>query len=517
LKRVVVIGAGPAGLTAAFELLKESGRYDVTVLEESGDFGGISKTINAGGNRMDIGGHRFFSKDRRVTDWWAAILAPQGAPSKDDIILGRDRTYGAGKDPEKDDDVMLTRERVSRIYYNGAFFDYPVALNLNTIRGMGALAALRAGFSYLAAVFRKLTEDNLENFYVNRFGRVLYGMFFEGYTEKLWGRHPKDIAADWGAQRVKGLSIAAVIKDVLGRFFRVKRRKVETSLIERFVYPKYGPGQLWEKAADKVKEMGGKVKTGAKVTGFGVSDGRIRSVSGGGFEIECDVVVSSMPLKDLAEAFEDVPGGARRVAAGLPYRDFQTVGALVSVDKFKLRARGKTRTAGGIAPDCWIYVQDASVRLGRIQVFNNWSPYMVKDFENTVWLGLEYFCGEGDEMWNMPDDEFIRFASGELVKIGAVSSVGDVLFSRRERVKKAYPAYFDTYAEFDVLRKWLDGIPNLYCVGRNGQHRYNNMDHSMITAFEAVKAINAGSADKTAIWGVNTEKDYHEENGEAAD
>jgi protoporphyrinogen oxidase len=514
MRNAVIIGAGPAGLTSAYELLEQNAGYKVTVLEESEMFGGISRTVNAEGNRMDIGGHRFFSKDGRVMNWWAHMLASQGKPSKDELLLKRFRKYAPdGVDPETDDRVMLMRERVSRIYYRGAFFDYPVTLNWNTIRNMGIITTIRAGLSYMVTIIRKLPEDNLENFYINRFGKVLYSMFFEGYTEKVWGRHPRDISAEWGAQRVKGLSVRAVLKDIFGKLFHIKNRKIETTLIEQFYYPKYGPGQLWTVAADEARRLGGTILTGKSVVCIERDkDNRItKVVCADGSEFLCDVLISSMPVKDLIATMDNTPPDTKFIAEGLPYRDFQTVGVLLPVDKFLLRNEGKMPTVGGIAPDCWIYVQDTSVRLGRIQVFNNWSPYMVKDFENTVWIGLEYFCDEGDEYWLMSDDEYISFAEAELVKIGVIKSMTDVLFAHREKVKKAYPAYFDTYAEFPKLRLFLDSIPNLYCVGRNGQHRYNNMDHSMVTAFEAIGNIISGIKGKENIWNVNTEKEYHEE------
>jgi protoporphyrinogen oxidase len=513
MKKAVVIGAGPAGLTSAYDLLAQNAGYDVTVLEESEVFGGISRTVNAEGNRMDIGGHRFFSKDKRVMDWWACLLAPQGSPSKDELLLKRSKTYTPdGVDPETADRVMLRRERVSRIYYRNAFFDYPVMLNWNTIRNIGIATTIRAGFSYLVTIIRKLPEGHLENFYINRFGKVLYSMFFEGYTEKVWGRRPRDISAEWGAQRIKGLSIRAVLKDIFGKLFHIENRKIETTLIEQFYYPKYGPGQLWTVAADEVRRLGGTILTGKRVVHIGRDrDNRIsRVVCADGSEFPCDVLIFSMPVKDLIGAMDNIPPDIKHIAKELSYRDFKTVGVLLPVDKFLFRNKGKTPTVGGTAPDNWIYVQDTSVKFGRIQVFNNWSPYMVKDFENTVWLGLEYFCNEGDESWQMHDDEYIAFAEAELVKIGVIKSVIDVLFAHREKVKKAYPAYFDTYAEFSKLRRFLDSIPNLYCVGRNGQHRYNNMDHSMATALEAIGNIISDRKDKENIWNVNTEEEYHE-------
>lgn len=512
MRKVVVIGAGPAGLTAALELLRQSKAYEVTVLEESEAIGGISRTLQHHGNRMDIGGHRFFSKDERVMDWWRGILPMQGAPSLDDRLLGRKKPLvPGGPDPETEDKVMLVRDRVSRIYYENHFFDYPISINWNTLRGMGFGRTLKAGFSYLHAALRKLPEDSLENFYINRFGRVLYAMFFEGYTEKLWGRHPRDISADWGAQRVKGLSISAIIGSIFSKVFRRKGGKVETSLIEEFIYPKYGPGQLWETVAEQITEMGGEIRMGCRVTGLQAANGRMTGVryvhDGIEHVMAADILLSTMPVKDLVSAMEDVPEDVLVVAKGLPYRDFVTVGVLVPA--LKIQNKSGIKTLGDIVPDCWIYIQDPSVKMGRLQIFNNWSPYMVADPLKTVWIGLEYFCDEGDAFWHMSDAECIQFAIRELAAIGIIQE-GAVLDACRERVKKAYPAYFDTYSQFGGLQDYLDGFENLYCLGRNGQHRYNNMDHSMVTAFTAVENIISGRRDKANIWHVNTEKEYHE-------
>ena len=515
MKRVMVIGGGPAGLTAATELLKRgNGEYEVTLLEESEEFGGISRTVRHGGNRMDLGGHRFFSKDDRVMQWWLDRMPLQGASSFDDRILGREKPLAEnGPDPDREDRVMLWRQRVSRIYYNKHFFDYPVSMKWDTIRNMGFLTTVKAGFSYLGAQLHKRPENSLENFYINRFGKVLYGMFFEGYTEKLWGRHPREIAADWGSQRVKGLSIRAVLKDMLGKVLPGKKnRKVETSLIEQFIYPKYGPGQLWEAVAEEVKALGGTVETGCRAVGLERDGDHITAVlcekDGETVRREADIVISSMPLCDLVAGCEDVPADVRRIAEGLPYRDFVTVGLLV--DRLALKNETNIRTLGNIVPDCWIYVQDTGVKLGRIQIFNNWSPYMCKDPEHTVWIGLEYFCREGDAFWAMDEQDCVEQAVAELRKMGVLAPDTAVRDSHRERVKKAYPAYFDTYAEIGTLTAWLDTIDNLYCIGRNGQHRYNNMDHSMVTAFETVDAILSGNASREAIWHVNTEESYHE-------
>ena len=532
---VVIIGGGPAGLTAAWELIKDGGadRYDVTVLEETHEFGGISRTVKHNGNRMDIGGHRFFSKDNRIMDWWKNTLPLQGAPSYDDKKLNREHDMEpGGPDPEVEDKVMLKRHRVSRIYWNKHFLDYPISLSAGTLKAMGFKLTMVAGFSYLKSMVHKLPEDNLENFYINRFGRKLYSMFFEGYTEKLWGRHPSEISADWGAQRVKGLSIMGVLKNAFQKLLPKKRdnSEVETSLIEEFWYPKYGPGQLWETVESNCENAGVKVVTDAKVIEVRQQNGHISSVvteaaDGTRTEWNADQFISSMPVKDLVEAIDAAgvdteaaatgskaaPEAVTEVAEGLPYRDFVTVGLLVN--HLKLENTTDIPTLGNppIVPDCWIYVQDPGYKVGRIQVFNNWSPYLVKNVDDTVWIGLEYFCEEGDTFWNMSEEDAVKFAISELMRMGVIEKPEDVLDSHRERVKKAYPAYFDTYDRIDEVIDYLDGFGNLYCVGRNGQHRYNNMDHSMATAIEAVDNIKSGKATKENVWSVNTDQSYHEE------
>ena len=516
MENVVIIGAGPAGLTAAFELLKRKADVKVTVLEESRSAGGISKTVRFEGNRMDIGGHRFFSKEQKIMDWWEKMLPIQGHDAYDDKVLHRKKTLKAGgPDPEKEDRVMLIRRRVSRIYYNRKFFDYPISLKWETLRNMGFICTMKAGFSYLASCIHKLENTSLENFYRNRFGKVLYSMFFEGYTEKVWGRHPSGISPEWGAQRAKGLSVMAIVKDMLGKLIPGgKNRKVETSLIEEFWYPKLGPGQLWETTAAEVEKMGGEVRYGCNVVGFQkTEDGKISAViyetENGEEKIESDICMSSMPIKDLVRAMPDAPENVREVAEGLPYRDFVTIGLLVS--SLNIKNETKIRTLNNIVPDCWIYVQDIGIKLGRIQIFNNWSPYMVGEPEDKVFIGLEYFCQENDEFWNMSEEDCVKFAVKELISMDILKSEKEVLRCHRERVKKAYPAYFDTYDRFDEVKQWLDQCENLYCIGRNGQHRYNNMDHSMATAFEAVQNIMEGKKDKSNVWNVNTEQEYHEE------
>lgn len=515
MKTALIIGAGPAGLTAAYELLTRSDEIKVIVLEENNCYGGISKTVEYKGNRMDMGGHRFFSKNPEVNEWWNRMLPRQGKPAKDDILLHREISSDSGKaDPEREDRVMLLRHRVSRILFDRKFYDYPISLKPETFRNMGFFNTMKVGFSYLAALVHKLPEHNLENFYINRFGRKLYSMFFEYYTENLWGRHPREIDASWGAQRVKGLSIIAVLKDVLGKIFRKQNRKVETSLIEEFQYPKLGPGQLWDVTAAEVERLGGTIIKQARVTQLHKNaENEITSLvyekDGEEVTLEGDYFISSMPVRDLVGGMNDVPEDPKRIAAGLPYRDYMTLGVLVS--DMKLVNKTNLKTVGNIVPDCWVYVQDRSVKLGRFQIYNNWSPYMVKDLEHTVWIGLEYFVNEGDALWNMTEEEFAKLGISEILKLGIIESSDVVLDSHMEKVKKAYPAYFDTYDEMDTLIAYLKTIGNLYCVGRNGQHRYNNIDHSMITSFEAVKNILSGNKDQTNIWNVNAEQEYHEE------
>ena len=513
-QKVIIIGAGPAGLTAAYELLSRSKNYNVILLEESNIVGGISKTVNYKGNHMDMGGHRFFSKVKEVNEWWEHMLPTQGYLPKDDLLLKRKSTINkGGPNPEKTDKVMLRRNRLSRIYFKNNFFDYPIKLKFEMLKNMGFFTTIVVFFSYLKSVVFKRKEKSLEDFYINRFGKKLYSMFFENYTENLWGRHPKDISPEWGAQRVKGLSIIAIIKDIFNKKLKKKNKKVETSLIEEFAYPKLGPGQLWELTADEILKKGGKIITNAKVVN--IHKNKKEKLTGVSYEyngktikIEGDYIISSMPIKDLVIGMNEVPNKYLKIAKGLPYRDYMTVGVLLN--HLNLKNKTNIKTIGNIVPDNWVYVHDKDVKMGRFQIYNNWSPYLVKDLEHTVWMGLEYFCNENDSMWSMTDDEFAKMAIIEMIKMNLIDNEDNVLDYHVERIKKAYPAYFDTYENIDDLRNYLNTIPNLFCVGRNGQHRYNNMDHSMCTAFEAVNNIINNITTKDNIWNINTEREYHE-------
>ena len=511
-KNAIIIGAGPAGLTAAYYLLTLTNIRPI-VLEKENFVGGISRTMNFNGNRMDIGGHRFFTKSKEILALWQKILPAQGAPALDDKILNRESILvDGGADPEEVDEVFLNRNRVSRIFYRRKFFSYPVALNFDTIKNLGLGEVFSIGASFLKAKYNQREENTLEDFMINRFGQRLYETFFRDYTTKVWGRTPQEIGADWGSQRIKGLSLGKTLLNGVKKIFGKNDDAGETSLIERFYYPKFGPGQFWQKFADEIKKLGGEVLTASNVKSFHVDKNKIiKSVkvesAAGLLTFPADYFLSSMPLAELADALDDGLNYRQlQIARGLPYRDFITVGLLV--DKLLLKNSTKIKTLGDIVPDCWIYIQEPSVKLGRLQIFNNWSPYMVADPKNSVWLGLEYFCNEGDELWRMGKDDFIKFAIDELAAIGIIDAA-DVRDAVQIKVPKAYPAYFDTYENISELRDALDDIKNLYCIGRNGQHRYNNMDHSMLTAIAAVCAI-VEKFPKSDIWKINAEKTYHE-------
>ena len=447
-KIAIIIGAGPAGLTAAYKLLKETDIKPI-IYEESNVIGGISQTFEYKGNRMDIGGHRFFTKNDLVMDVWKELMKPQGAPALDEKLLNENKQYEGKADPEKEDDVFLTRRRVSRIYYLGKFFDYPISMKPRTFLNMGFFRTMSAGFGYIHSCIFKKKEDSLENFYINRFGKPLYNMFFKDYTTKVWGRSPKEISPDWGAQRVKGLSLMKTFVSALTKPFRKKSSKVETSLIEEFYYPKKGPGQLYSKMADEITKMGGEIHFDSKVNNVHLNGNSIDYIEVNGNIIKGDYYISSMPIKDLMNSMNDVDKSLLDIANNLPYRDFITVGLLL--DKLKIKNKTKMKTVNNIVPDCWIYIQDNSVKLGRLQIFNNWSPYMVDDLEKHIFVGLEYFCNEGDEMWNMKEEDFIKFAIDELVKIKIIDKE-DVLDSVELKIKKAYPAYFDSYVEFPKVK-----------------------------------------------------------------
>lgn len=537
-ERAIIIGAGPAGLTAAYELLEKTNIIPI-IFESTSDIGGISKTINYKENRIDIGGHRFFSKSEKVMNWWLNILPLEDtlipltrisdthSSCRNSSLSPKRRGVARSIISDETDDIMLLRPRLSRILFLRKFFDYPVSLSWNTISNLGFTRMSKIGFSYIKSVLFQRNENSLEDFFINRFGYELYSIFFKDYTQKVWGVPCSEIKPEWGIQRVKGLSVAkAILKAIKKPFiksstkFNLTQKNQETSLIEQFMYPKFGPGQMWEKVADIVKSKGGEIYLNQNVVGINTNNNKITSVmvqntqTGEIKEHFADYVISSMPVKDLITSIEEsVPQDVQSIATGLKYRDFITVGILLN--KLKI----------GSISDNWIYVQEKDVKLGRIQVFNNWSPYLVKNPEH-IWLGLEYFCNEGvndlttakgsspdshsgEHLWNMTDDEFSAFAVEELAKIGFINQE-DVLDSVVIRMPKAYPAYFGTYDKFNVIKDFLNQFENLFLIGRNGMHRYNNMDHSMLSAMQVVENIINKVKTKDNIWNINADEEYHE-------
>jgi protoporphyrinogen oxidase len=514
----IIIGAGPAGLTAALELERHSGIKPI-VLEAGQQAGGLARTILYNGNRMDLGGHRFFSKSDRVMQWWLDLLPVEAAGTEGRLrYQGQQRDVPAActaPDPRTDDLVMLIRQRKSRIYFLRRFFDYPIRLTADTIGKMGPGHILRAGFSYMRAVLRpRRPENSLEDFLINRFGSHMYLTFFKSYTEKVWGVPCSEISAEWGAQRIKGLSLKSALTHFLKKTFAPHRaeglaqKNTETSLIERFLYPKLGPGQLWEHVAGLVKEGGGEIHFGMSVDRINLAGDRVISVeavndAGERSTFAGDYFFSTMPVKELVRAVScDVPVEVSEVSEGLVYRDFITVGLLA-------KRLALTETDGSPLKDNWIYIQEPDVKVGRLQIFNNWSPWLVGS-TGKVWLGLEYFCYETDALWKLSDEDMTRLAIEEMVKLGMIRA-GDVKDSHVVRVPKTYPAYFGSYSRFEVIRKYTDRFENLFLVGRNGMHKYNNQDHSMLTAITAVENIVNGVAGKENIWAINTEMEYHEE------
>jgi protoporphyrinogen oxidase len=512
-KIAIIIGAGPAGLTAAYELLKKT---DITpvILERSNIIGGISATYKYKGNRIDVGGHRFFTKSDKVLKWWLDFLPIEDTADSelDSIYRKRLKSIGWTKkraNPDSTDKVMLVRKRKSRILFSGMLLDYPLQLDWTTISKLGARRITKITVSYTKSLlFPIKPEVTLEDFFINRFGKELYKTFFKSYSEKLWGVPCTEINAEWGTQRIKGLSITKAIKHVVQDKLKIQTRnakKQETSLIDHFLYPKYGPGQLWEEVADEVTRLGGKVKLGCSVESIKTDGNTVVAVevvnqsSGEKSIFEADYVFSTMAVSNLTKSFgQVVPDRLRKIASTLPYRNFITVGLLLK----KLGKKGEQ------IEDNWLYIQEANVELGRVQIFNNWSPYMVAD-KNKVWVGLEYFCSDQDKLWTMPDNKVVELAKQEMEVINLISK-SDVMDSVVVRMPKAYPAYHGSYKDFSELRKYYDNFKNLYLIGRNGMHRYNNQDHSMLTAMEAVENIKDRVNNKSKIWAVNTEKSYHE-------
>jgi protoporphyrinogen oxidase len=464
-KPVVVIGGGPAGLTAGY-LLSKQGKA-VIVLESTDQVGGIARTEVRDGYRFDLGGHRFFTKVQEVDDLWHEIMKEE----------------------------FLKRPRRSRIYWRKRFLEYPLE-GMDVIRKLGPVELFRVGISYLWATIKpKGREDTVEQWVSNRFGRRLYLLFFKTYTEKVWGVPCSELRAEWAAQRIKGLSFFSAAKSA---FFGNKGNKIK-SLISEFNYPRYGPGQMWEQMTADIRAHGGEVRLNAPATRIRMDEtGKVIEVVAGGETLTPSHVISSLPLRTTVAISEpEPPVDVRDAARGLRYRDFLTVALVIS---------GKE-----MFPDNWIYIHEPGVMVGRIQNFRSWSPWMVPN-DTDASIGMEYFCFEGDELWSMPDEELVEFAKREIEELG-LARAADVKFGFAVRVHKAYPIYDAEYGDrLATIREWLEKIPNLIQVGRNGLHRYNNSDHSMLTAMRAVDNILLGT--NHDIWAVNAESVYHEEHQE---
>jgi len=460
-KPVAVLGGGPAGLTAGY-LLARQGR-PVIVFEAEDQVGGIAKTEVRDGYRFDLGGHRFFTKSKEVDDLWHEVM----------------------------NEEFLLRPRMSRIYWNGKFLDYPLQ-GMDVIRKLGPVELVRAGLSYLwATVKPKGPEDNFEQWVSNRFGKRLFNLFFKSYTEKVWGVPTTEIRAEWAAQRIKGLSFFSAAK---AAFFGNKNNKVK-SLITQFHYPRFGPGQMWETMADEIIAAGGEVRMNAPVRHIESEDGRVVAVHVGAERIECSDVISSLPLRMTVGITDPAaPKSVQDAARGLRYRDFLTVALVIDGED--------------LFPDNWIYIHEPDVEVGRIQNFRSWSPWMVPDASKAS-VGLEYFCFKGDKLWEMEDDDLVELAKRELGQLN-LADPAKVERGFVTRVPLAYPMYDTDYAErVAAIRAWLETFSNLQQVGRNGLHRYNNSDHSMLTAIRAVENITQGT--RHDIWAVNAESVYHEE------
>lgn len=505
MKKVIIIGAGPAGLTAGYDLLSKSSDYEVTIVEESPVVGGLCARLESEENVLDAGGHMFISKNPAVKNFWTSILPAQGVPSKDDKIIDRYcKIHNGGPDPDVEEDVILSREKLTRIYKDNKFYESPIKFNKDAVKNFGIATSIKSGFSQIGGNVFKHKETSLEDYYINRFGKQLYQMFIEEYLEKIWGREPSRINADFGPVSEKSL-IAPIISADKNKDYE----KLPAPYAARYYYPKYGAYQMWETVADRFIEMGGSIHKNCKVTGVTVMNDKIHSVrccaDGDEFVVNCDYLISSMPVRDLILGMDNADPAVSLAAENLSYRGMVSVCVELTEIKWKNDTEDY-KTVDNAIPDSVIYVSNPNVKVSRIQVYNNFSPYMVRNSEH-FYLGLNYYCNEGDYYWSMGNRDWKKTVVNDLLKLGIIDSEDKVVGYNKTKFGKAFPAYYDGYDNLDKIKKYLNKFENLYCVGRNGQHRFSSIDESMKTSFEAVKNIVGYVKSKDNIWDVNEKSD----------
>ena len=488
-KKIIILGAGPAGLTAGYELLKNDSGLDVVIIEQDNAVGGISKTRKFNKALFDLGGHRYFTKNEMIKDWWENFLR---IDETDD---------GLSEDP----DIMLKKTRHSSILFNGNYIEYPIKFNKNTIQSLGISNAIKIVASYIITNLSLRRYNSLENFYERNFGKRLYQLFFKDYTEKLWGKKAENISSDWGKQRVQNFSIKIILKSL---FFHKKSSNYRTTL-SYFYYPKLGSGHLWENVANEFCKMGGKIIYNTKVSNVIRQDNEIKSIlCYDGSKFEGELFISSIPLKELLQGMNDVPCHISNIAQRLPYREFVIVALLIEK---KGLSKGLLYKKNQLIEDNWIYIQDKRYEMGRIQIFDNWSNAMNKN-KNAMLVGIEFFCQKNDDLWNLSNKEWENLAIKNLENCNILSDSSFVIDSCIEKVENAYPAYWDGYLDLEEIISFINSFDNLFCVGRNGQHRYNNIDHSMETSFALIDFLFGNISDKSTIWNVNNNKEYCETN-----
>lgn len=479
MKKVIIIGAGPAGLSAAVEL-SQNPDIELIIYEAESQIGGLARTLEYNRNKIDIGPHRFFSKSDEIVEFWKKCL-----------------NY------KENDEKFLLKDRFTRIYFLDKFFNYPINFDIKTALSLGTVRIFKILISYFkSALFPIKDEKNLEDFFINRFGKELYLTFFKSYTEKVWGIPVSEIPSDWGGQRIKGLSITKIAISAVKSILKISDKNKETSLTDFFYYPEDGAGMMWNKMGEVIKDNGGKICTNKKVVALKTSESKVVEISiqdANKDEItteKADYVISSMPVKDLINSMENIPTEISAIANNLVYRDMVLLGLLFK--KFKNKPFS----------DNWIYLHDKNVKAGRIEIYNNFSMKMLED-KNTVSIGLEYFCNQNDETWQKSNEELIKIGVIELSQMKFFNEE-DFIAGSVYRIEKAYPAYFGSYSKFDEIVKFTNKFENLFLIGRNGMHRYNNMDHSVMCGLTAARNIMSKKNDKLDIWNINLEDEYHE-------